>query len=212
MLGAVGLASAMTPKLGVIGQESKISLEAMIPSQFGEWRQENAVTSLVVSPDVKARIDRVYNQTLARNYVNDNGERIMLSVAYGDDQSTRPVHPPEVCYEVQGFRVGDMTKGTIDLGGKKLAVMKFIATQGKRVEPITYWVMVGEIQTQGNFQRRVARFKYGLTGKIPSGILIRVSTISANESQSYLIEERFVRDMLDAVPTEYRKALVGTDS
>jgi hypothetical protein len=51
--------------------------------------------------------------------------------------------------------------------------------------------------------------KYGLTGKIPFGILIRVSTISANEAQSYRAEEQFVRDMLGAVPVQYRKVLTG---
>jgi len=39
--------------------------------------------------------------------------------------------------------------------------------------------------------------------------LIRVSTISANESQSYRTEEQFVRDMLGAVPKQDRKILMG---
>jgi EpsI family protein len=103
-----------------------------------------------------------------------------------------------------------MSKGLIDVGGAKVPVMKLVATQGQRIEPITYWVMLGDSAVRGNWEQHFARLKYGLTGKIPYGIVIRVSTISANESRSYRIQEQFVRDMLSAVPVEYRKVLMGT--
>lgn len=210
MLAAAGLALALTPRLKVADQGPKVSLEAMIPKQFGEWKLDETVAPLMVSPDVKALLDKIYNQTLTRTYINSKGERIMLSIAYGGDQSSSmQVHRPEVCYVAQGFQVGRLSKGFIDASGTKLPVMKLVATQGQRIEPITYWVMIGDSAVRGNLEQGFARLKYGLTGKIPSGILIRVSTISANESQSYRIQEQFVRDMLGAVPIQYRKAFTG---
>ena len=102
-----------------------------------------------------------------------------------------------------------MSKDFIDFSGAKLPVMKLVATQGQRIEPITYWVMIGDSAVRGKLEQNFARLKYGLTGKIPYGMVIRVSTISANESQSYRTQEQFVRDMLGAVPTQYRKVLTG---
>ena len=213
MLAAAGLALALTPRQMLAEHGPAINLEALIPEQFGEWKVEGAIVSLIVSPDLQALLDRIYSQMLTRNYINGKGERIMLSIAYGNDQSrSMQVHRPEVCYAGQGFQVRDMNKGFIDLGGSKLPVMKLVATQGQRIEPITYWVMTGESVVRGGVEQSLARLKYGLTGKIPTGMVIRVSTISANESQSYRIEEQFVRDMLGAVPIKYRKVLAGAGS
>lgn len=211
MLAAAGLALALTPRVKMADQGPKISLEAMIPKQFGEWKLDETIAPLVVSPDVEAQLNSIYSQTLSRNYINSKGERVMLSIAYGDNQSRSMsvVHRPEVCYATQGFQIGGMSKDFINTGGTKLPVMKLVATQGQRIEPITYWIMMGDSVVRGNLELGFARLKYGLTGKIPSGILIRVSTISANESRSYRTQEQFVRDMLGAVPTQYRKVLRG---
>ena len=106
MLAAAGLALALTPRLKLADQGPTISLEAMIPKQFGEWKLEGTIASLIVSPDVQALLDKIYNQTLSRTYINPKGERIMLSIAYGGDQSdTMAVHKPEVCYPAQGFQI-----------------------------------------------------------------------------------------------------------
>lgn len=210
MLAAAGLALALTPRLMMVDQGPSIDLEAMIPKQFGEWTLAKTIASFIVNPVTKAELDRVYNQTLTRDYVNNKGERIMLSIAYGSDQSySSQVHRPEMCYPAQGFQIASMSKDSIDFSGAKLPVMKLVATQGLRIEPITYWVMIGDLAVRGNMEQHIARLKYGLTGKIPYGMLIRVSTISSNESQSYRTQHQFVRDMLGAVPVEYRKILMG---
>jgi EpsI family protein len=210
MLVAAGLALTLTPHLKAGDQGPQISLETMIPAQFGDWKLDEAIVELIVSPEAKAMLGRIYNQTLTRNYINNKGEQIMLSIAYGGRQGTAmQVHRPEMCYPAQGFQIGSVSKDFIDFSGAKLPVMKLVATHGQRVEPITYWVMIGDSAVRGGLEQSLARVKYGLTGKIPHGILIRVSTIGANESQSFRLEERFVRDMLDAVPMEYRKTLIG---
>lgn len=212
MLTTAGLALALTPRLKLAEQVPEINLEAMIPKQFGEWKADETISSILVSPEVKVQIDKVYSQTLTRNYISSQGERIMLSIAYGDDQSeAMQVHLPEACYRGQGFQITSVSMGIIDLIEEKLPVKKLIAIRDQRVEPITYWVMVGDVVVRGLLEQSLARVKYGLTGKVPTGILIRVSTISEDESQSYRIEEQFVRDMLSAVPVNYRKVLSGTD-
>jgi len=212
MLAAAGLALALTPRQKVADQGLKINLEAMIPKQFGEWKLDETVAPIMFSPDVQAGLDKIYNQMLNRTYINTQGEQIMLSIAYGGNQSySMQVHRPEMCYPAQGFQVGAMSKGFIDVSGVKLPVMKLVATQGPRIEPITYWVMMGDSAVRGNMEQHLARLKYGLTGKIPFGILIRVSTISGDELQSYRTEEQFVRDMLGAMPKKYRAVLTGAN-
>lgn len=210
MLAAAGLALALTPRLKLAEHGPNIELETMIPNQFGEWKLDETIATLIVSPDIKAQIDRLYSQTLARTYVNKKGERIMLSITYGDEQTTaKQIHLPENCYPAQGFKIKKTSEGFVDLSGEKLPVMRLVSTQGPRVEPITYWAMIGDSAVRGRVEKYLARLKYGLTGEIPSGILVRVSSISADESQSYITQEQFLQDMLTAVPLEYRKLLTG---
>lgn len=210
MLVTASLVVAMTSRQAA-DQGPEISLEAMIPEQFGEWRLDGSIVSLAVSPVNEALLEKIYSETLARNYINEKGERIMLSIAYGGRQSTTmQVHRPEMCYPAQGFAIGSVSQDFIDFSGSRLPVMKLVATQGRRIEPITYWVMIGDSAVRGGLEQSLARVKYGLSGKVPYGMVIRVSTISADEQHSYRVEERFVRDMLGAMPTAYRKILTGT--
>jgi hypothetical protein len=112
MLAIAGLALALAPRLKVADEGPKISLEAMIPKQFGEWKLEKTIVSLMVSPELKAELDRIYNQLLTRNYINNKGDRIMLSIAYGDEQHrSMHVHRSEVCYAAQGFQLGSGQRG-----------------------------------------------------------------------------------------------------
>lgn len=213
MLAAAILAVALTPSMRMAERNPTVDLEAMIPSMFGDWQQEAVIASLVISPDVQSQLDRIYGQTLTRTYRNSKDARVMLSIAYGGDQSySTQVHRPEMCYPAQGFEVRGMTKGFIDVGDARLPVMRLVAIQGPRVEPITYWAMIGGSAVRGNLEQHLARLKYGLSGKIPYGLVIRVSTISANEAQSYLVEEEFLRDMLQAVSSGHRRFLMGLNS
>jgi EpsI family protein len=210
MLAAVGLAAALTPNQKMADQGPAVDLEAIIPSQFGDWRQEQTIDSLVLSPQVQSLMGKIYNQILTRNYINEKGRRIMLSITYGGTQNTEmQVHRPEMCYPAQGFMLGAVTKDVIDIDGNKLPVMKLVASQGLRVEPIMYWVMIGESAVRGGLDQSLARVKYGLTRTIPYGILIRVSTISPNDAESYELEEEFIRAMLRAMTPESRQLLAG---
>src|SRR4030065_72730 len=75
----------------------KIDLEVLIPKTFGDWKIDETIAPLIANPEQEAMINKIYNQTLTRTYVNPKGERIMLSIAYGGDQSdSMAVHKPEI--------------------------------------------------------------------------------------------------------------------
>ena len=69
----------------------------------------------------------------------------MLSIAYGGDQSdTMAVHKPEVCYPAQGFQILKNATASFSTGDGNIPVKRLVATQGPRIEPITYWTTVGD--------------------------------------------------------------------
>lgn len=211
MLAASGFAVAMKPTHRIAEEGPKLDLESMIPRQFGDWRIDSSIAPIQVSPDVKAKLDQVYDQTLSRTYVNENGQRVMLSIAYGGNHGEgMQTHRPEICYPAQGFTI-DKSLGRAVLqslyGG--ISVNRLVASLGARVEPITYWVVVGSTPTEFGLSMKLAQLRYNLTGTIPDGLLVRVSSIDRNEVGAYELQETFVLRLLDALPEQERLRLIG---
>jgi EpsI family protein len=204
------LAWVMTPTIQANAQQDKINLESMIPVQFDNWKIEPVTAAHIINPDDQGLVVKIYSQTISRTYINNKGERVMLSIAYGGNQSTdMHVHRPEICYAAGGFEIGKMTKSFVDTTIGRIPVMRLVAKQGTRIEPITYWVRVGDSLTRGWIEQKVAAIGYGLTKTVPDGLLFRVSTISNDEQDSYRIQQSFVEAMLKAVRSEDRFWLVG---
>lgn len=210
MLIAAGVALALTPTRKMADQVSPVALEKMIPRDFGDWRVDPSILPVSVSPDVQAKLDKIYNQTLARTYVNVRGERIMLSIAYGGDQSdAMRAHRPEVCYAAQGFQVSAMLASVMDLASNQMPVMRMVASQGPRNEPITYWMTVGDRVVVTGLQQKLAQIRYGLTGTIPDGLLIRVSSIGRDAPRAYRLQDDFTRSLLSALSPDARARVIG---
>lgn len=212
MLGAVGLSYALTPKAKIADQESRLNLETMIPQRFGDWKVDETIVPLQVSPDLQAALDKVYNQTLTRTYVNSKDDRVMLSIAYGADQSDNvQIHLPEGCYAGQGFAVSTKTESVMQTLFGQIPVAKLIASKGSRNEPITYWVVVGGQVARDSWEMKKAKLKFALKGEVADGILIRVSSITPDAQRGYEIQREFSEAMLAAIPAKYRSRLIGSE-
>lgn len=210
MLATAGLAIALAPheKIAVLGP--KVDLETMIPKQFGVWKMDESIAPIMASPEQQAIINRIYNQTLSRTYVNGRGDRIMLAIAYGGDQGKgMEVHRPEVCYPAQGFQILKSLQATLSTPNGPIPVKRLVAEQGPRIEPITYWITLGDEVPEGGIRWKLTQIKYGLTGKIPDGLLFRVSSIQDDDRAAYATQGTFINDLLNAMPARDRVKLAG---
>lgn len=212
MLVAAGLAVAAKPRAKAADQGPQINLEKMVPEAFAEWKLDETVVPIQPAADVQAQINRIYNQTLARTYIDGQGRRVMLSIAYGGDQTdSLAVHLPEGCYKGQGFDILSKQELTMSLGNEQVPIVRLLAQHGRRVEPITYWLLIGQSYARNRTERKLAQLKSSLTGRIPEGILVRVSSIGGESSDlQYRIHESFIRAMLSSLSPADRKRLIGT--
>ena len=210
MLAAFAGAQAWRPTSRLADTRPKVELETMFPKAFGDWRVDDRMPVQLISPDTQAMLNKIYNQTLSRTYINARGDRIMLSVAYGGDQSdaTR-AHRPEVCYPAQGFQINSKQDGVVSLGGQPLRVRRLVSQLGNRVEPITYWITVGERITLSGTEQKLAQLSYSTRGVVPDGMLVRVSSIDADAAKAYRSHEAFVADMARAVPGALQAQVIG---
>jgi hypothetical protein len=58
-------------------------------------------------------------------------------------------------------------------------------------------------------EKRLVEMRFALTGRIPDGMLFRVSSIDIDAKRAFEAQDAFIRDLLAAVPPEGRQRLSG---
>lgn len=202
---------ALTPSVRLADTRARFDLAGAIPMQFAGWSVDSTLAPVAPNPDSQAALDRIYDQTVARTYVDASGQRVMLSIAYGGDQSKAlQLHLPEVCYVAQGFQIVRKGEGVLASGFGTLPVKRLVARADARNEPITYWITVGDQATRAGFAQKLRMLAYGLSGKIPDGMLVRVSTIGPDAIAAYRVQDDFSAALLAALTPQARTRLLGT--
>ncbi|WP_394809603.1 exosortase-associated protein EpsI, B-type [Nitrosomonas sp.] len=212
MVSSGALTMALTPNVKIADQQEMVDLEVLIPAHFGDWQIDKTIIPLQVDAETQAQLDKIYNQTISRTYTNTLGERIMLSVAYGGDQSDNlAVHKPEVCYYAQGFEIMNIFADELLTNYGKLPIKRLLAVKGNRNEPITYWVTVGNKAVLPGLDQKLQQLRYGLTGRVADGMLVRVSSIDndKDKAKAYQLQSIFIQDLLTAVDVMKRIRLIG---
>ncbi|MBD5803741.1 hypothetical protein AZOA_31820 [Azoarcus sp. Aa7] len=211
MLLAAGGAYGLRPTQKVADTAPSFDLEVMIPETFGDWRDEPLRTTQIVDPQKQQMIDKIYSKTLMRTYVNSDGNRVMLSIAYGSNQSDfMQVHKPEVCYPAQGFEIVANRKDVLQVSNGAIPVRRLVAAIGQhRSEPITYWTMIGNQSVQAGVDKKIAEMHFGLKGQIPDGLLFRVSSIDPDSEQAFDLQNKFVEELIGTLDPTVRLRISG---
>jgi EpsI family protein len=210
MLIASALAVILHPTHKIADDGIPINLESMIPKQFADWQLEPQIGLQIVNPQQEKLIESIYTQTLARTYINRQGDRVMLSIAYGADQSDdKQLHYPEVCYPAQGFQVMSNRAGLVNTGFGSIKVKRLVTVLGIRVEPLTYWTTVGNQQVLGAKETKLAQLRYGFQGLVPDGLIFRVSSINQDTTQGFAMQNNFVLSLLSNLSAASRQRIAG---
>lgn len=200
-----------TPHL-MLADLQPVKLETMIPEQFGEWRMVPVSGEIITSPEQDKFIKSIYSQVLTRTYQDNSGHHIMLSIAYTRDQrdnSGTQSHKPEICYPAQGFLVRKTSYESVNFAGKKIKTKRLVTENGARVEPLSYWMMIGNMLTVNMPEKKKALLTYGFRGLIPDGLIFRVSSINSNENEAFMLQEQFIENMASALSEESKARLMG---
>lgn len=211
MTSAAAVATVMTPTRKIVDVLPKLDLEASIPKEFGDWKMDTRATGGVVNPQATELLNKLYSQILSRTYYNSKGYRIMLSIAYGEDQRDgNQLHYPEVCYPAQGFQVTSNRKGVLDTTLGQIPVKRLESNLSQnRFEPITYWTTVGSEALTGGAAKKIAEMRYGLKGEVPDGLLFRVSSIDRDSAAAFALQTEFVNALVTHIAPDIRPRVAG---
>ncbi len=213
ILSASIAAEAMIPRQKLVNAVSQDELEAMIPTSFGHWTFVPG-TKMVEPQGSDTLSKQIYSAEVSRGYRDSDGHFIMLVVAYGPSQSDRlQLHRPEICYAAQGFRVSRPQSDILafEKATASLPVRLLVAQRENRLEPITYWMRLGDAVATGAVHRQFLKVAYGMRGYIVDGALVRISTTGLPQGAAFAIERTFVSDLLHAVNPATRRFLIGSN-
>ena len=208
ILAAFMCAAAIAAAAGVPTDKfPRIDLKESVPDTFGVWRTIDE-TVQVVKPTTG--IEGIYDEVLTRTYVDPKGDRIMLSIAWGDDQrGERQVHRPDICYPSQGFNVETVSDGTLETPFGDIGVRRLVTSAGPRHEPVTYWVTMAGGVVRNDFDRRIVQLRLLRTRQIPDGLLFRVSSIDRDAAHAFKVQQQFAADLIAAMSPAVRARVSG---
>jgi EpsI family protein len=210
MLFAAALSVVAVPSNKLADTRRSIDLELAVPKAFDEWRLDPSVVPLPPSPDQELNLKQTYDQILSRAYINPRGERILLSLTYGSKQTQQlRAHRQEVCYAAQGFKISGLQHASERIGGAQIPLTRMVAAKSGWVEPVTYWFTTGNTVVLTYLQRELAQFKYMLSGYIPDGYLIRISSRSPGDTNAFAQHRQFAEALMRNVDPELRARLLG---
>jgi EpsI family protein len=209
---AFGAAEALRPRKRLVLLKDT-TVELTLPLSFSGWVAQPAQG--LVSPEQAGRLAQtLYSEIVSRVYVNEaTGAAIMMLAAYGDTQSDLlQLHRPESCYPAVGYALRSARSVDLPLPGRgTLPARQVVASREAQIENILYWTRMGEMLPRTGREQRVARLQNAIRGYVPDGILMRCSLVQDDAAAAFKTLDGFVTLMLQAVPSDRRSALIGTE-
>ena len=207
MLAASGVALARMPSAH-LAPIAKQRFDGWVPDTVGPW--QFATASGVVLPPPDALSDRLYDNIVARVYDAPGLPSMMLMIAYNNMQDgVLQVHRPEICYPVGGYALTPTREHELSIGNQMIPANVFAASGQERTEQILYWTRIGNEFSRSWTEQRMAVARANVAGRIPDGVLVRVSLLGNDPQAALPLLERFARSFVGASPPPLRQILVG---
>jgi EpsI family protein len=206
LVAAAGLTFAMDPR-DHVSYLGGAKLQDLVPETIGDWNFV-ATSGLVLPPKDQLR-DTIYSQLLTHVYQRDDGAVVMLLIAYSAAQDgVIQVHRPETCYPASGYRLIQNQSHEVPIDGPRHPRGRFIVADNNiRREQMIYWTRLGHYFPTRWAEQRVAVARENLSGRIPDGVLVRISTLDTGDGRILL--DNFSRALFAAVPQRMKNVLIG---
>lgn len=203
-------AGHLKPTVYLSDTRPNLKIEPSIPIEFAGWKMAT-ISGGVVNPQQEALLNTLYSEIITRTYVNAQGERVMLSIAYGKSQNDSfQVHKPEICYPAQGFQLKSNVAGILEVSSGRIPVRRIETALGpQRPEPVTYWTTLGDHTVTSGVDKKIKEIEYALKGYVADGLLFRLSSIDPDSARAFELQAKFANDLLSQLDPADRLRLAG---
>lgn len=184
-------------------------LNPLFPMKIGDWEYQTSNGLILPPPDQLS--DRLYNAVITRYYASPTQLPIMFLVAYnGIQDGMLQVHRPEVCYPAAGYQVSGQRVFPLDIGGGVAIPGHYLSARSvSRHEQLLYWTRIGNDFPTRWWEQHWSVAKENLKGRVPDGILVRISTVAPDDKTATLTLMRFIEPLLKQLSPAARRLLFG---
>jgi EpsI family protein len=203
------LADVRRPDVPLRMMPKSAKLDDLIPKQIGNWTYEGTNGLVLPPPDQLG--SRLYNGLLTRFYSSTDTLPVMLLIAYsGSQDGVLQVHRPEVCYPAAGYDLTDSHFELIDAGKGLIVPGHFLAARSNsRHEEMLYWTRIGNTFPTRWWQQHVAVAEENVKGRVPDGVLVRISTAASSNRDAIKVLRYFMHQLLPVLSPLARRVLFG---
>lgn len=183
-------------------------IEPLVPQRAAAWQAAPATDIVLPAPD--ALRDRLYDELVTRIYTAPGEPAVMLLLAYRAVQDgVVQLHRPEVCYPASGFALDQGETFGLALAGRAVPCRAYAASRGGRSEHLLYFTRIGGAFPLSWAEQRWAVLAANLRGRIPDGLLLRISTITPDRGLAMASLTRFLPALAAAGSPGFRQLLTG---
>ena len=186
------------------------SLDNTVPSQFGTWESQYDPT-LVVPPSEDSLTARLYDDLLMRRYRDSvTGFEVFFLAAYGATQTDDlQLHRPESCYPAVGLPITHTAPDKLRYNRREIPAVSLRSEIPGRIEKIFYWSRLADRFPTSASDQRSAKLDLAFSGKVPDGILVRMSTVGQVADTPQADLKQFAKDMLNTMDDRARRTLIA---
>lgn len=202
-----------TPTQYLVDIKHRAPLSDVVKPALKDWQRDDANQVLITSAVLDEKLQSAYADLVSETYLNPDKKRIMLSVAYSDNQRNGlAVHLPDACYPAQGFEILEKKQIPVTLSdGKTLTVNYMKTRRGARIEPLIYWTLAGDHVYRNDVERKQLTIEYALNNLIPDGLIFRVSTIDSEGTAALAMMTDFIKAFYSSLTLADKTRFFGTD-
>lgn len=205
-LAAAGAVSYLAAPKAAARPIAQSRFREAIPERVAGWVSRRS-QEIVLPPQDDS--NKLYENQETRIYEGQGLPSIMFLIAFSSvQQNDVHVHRPEVCYPAGGFPITKNEATSIAFAGREFAARELIASRGGLNERIIYWIRVGKFFPTSWRDQRIVMAMSNLTGSIPDGVLLRVSTIENLESNTSPALRNFLEAFLGEVTPAFRQSVL----
>lgn len=185
------------------------ALNRAIPERIGTYSYESGGDFILPPEDDLSK--KLYDKVVMRTYVAPGMSPILALFAYGSTQNlTLQLHRPDQCYPMLGFSTTPITSVPMEMYGTPIPANLLTATRPGRVEQVLFWSRIGNDFPATRFEETVLVAKQNLLGRMPDGILVRLSIIGLDRAAAQRQILKFVTMLDGALPPLGRRILMGS--
>ena len=215
LIGSACLVGAGVAAAAPRREETRIrteDIERLVPERLGQWQSIGRGGVIVSEESPLTR--ETYDAVLTRVYLAGAMPPIMLLIAYAGSQiGDTQIHRPESCYPAAGFKLDRPLPVRIELLGRRDISTRLIkAVSPQRTEHVLYWTRIGSEFPNGRVAQHLTVLRETLRGRVPDGILIRISVLNTSSEAVLPVLRGFIAALLTESSPAARRLMIGDAS